>query len=188
MEKDAARIHDLEALRALSNPDRMRVLALLRNQGEQTVGGICEAIGIAPGSASYHLRQLAKAGLAEKVEGNGADKRQSWWKATSTSTLIDAGPEDDACLDAQINLRQAAARSYAGAYSRYLGSYGEIEEEWLTCEIGFDVVMCMTPEETKALGDELSAVIDRWRDACADRSEACGRKILVTVQGYPWIP
>ena len=188
MREGVERITDLSSLRVLSNPDRMRVLALLRNQGEQTVGEICEAIGLAPGSASYHLRRLAEVGRAEKLDEKHADKRQSWWQATSAATLIDGGAKDDTSRDVQVGLRQATARSYAEAYSRYLSACAEIGEEWMRCEVGFDSVLRMTPEEARSMGDELSAVVDRWCKRCANRSEADGRKVLVTIQGYPWIP
>ena len=58
----------------------------------------------------------------------------------------------------------------------------------MRCEVGFDSVLRMTPEEARSMGDELSAVVDRWCKRCANRSEADGRKVLVTIQGYPWIP
>ena len=45
----------------------MRILGTLRVNGEQTVGSISEQLGEAPGAISYHLGQLAHAGLVKKV-------------------------------------------------------------------------------------------------------------------------
>lgn len=187
MQNRIEQITDLEALRALSNPGRMRVLALLRNQGKQTVSEVCAATGLAPGSASYHLRRLAEVGLAKQVEDNASDRRKSWWQATSTASLIEGSPKDETSRDMQIGLRQAAAHSYAEAYSRYLANVSDLDETWLTCEVGFDSVLELTPEQAKELGKELTDVIERWRTTHSDADDMRTQKVLFTIQGYPWI-
>ena len=65
--RDVLRITQAQVMRAVSNPARMRVLALLRERGEQTVGQVCDVLRMPAGSASYHLHRLADAGLVERV-------------------------------------------------------------------------------------------------------------------------
>lgn len=95
--------------------------------------------------------------------------------------------EIDASCDTQISLRQSSARSYAEAYARFLEAYPDIEEEWRRCEVGLDTVLCLRPDEVEALGQELSAVVNRWTAKCANRSDDEGREVLFVIQGYPWL-
>lgn len=68
MPEDAAvTVTNADTLRAMASPIRMRILGTLRVNGEQTVGSISEQLGEAPGAISYHLGQLARVGLVEKV-------------------------------------------------------------------------------------------------------------------------
>jgi DNA-binding transcriptional ArsR family regulator len=54
-------------LRAFAHPVRLRMLSLLRGR-ELSATQLAGELGIAHGSASYHLRQLASAGLVELAE------------------------------------------------------------------------------------------------------------------------
>lgn len=57
-------------LRAIANPNRLRILCLLRS-GSKCVCKIVPAIGISDKLASHHLKQLKKIGLLnEKRDGN----------------------------------------------------------------------------------------------------------------------
>lgn len=74
MPEDAAvTVTNADTLRAMASPIRMRILGTLRVNGEQTVGSISEQLGEAPGAISYHLGQLAHAGLVKKVESPDGD-------------------------------------------------------------------------------------------------------------------
>ena len=67
MPEDAAvTVTNADTLRAMASPIRMRILGTLRVNGEQTVGSISEQLGEAPGAISYHLGQLAHAGLVKR--------------------------------------------------------------------------------------------------------------------------
>ena len=91
MPEDAAvTVTSADTLRAMASPIRMRILGTLRVNGEQTVGGISEQLGEAPGAISYHLGQLAHAGLVKKVESPDGDRRKSWWKACQSAIRLGA--------------------------------------------------------------------------------------------------
>ena len=83
-------------------------------------------------------------------------------------------------------MRQSSGRAYAEAFARFLEVYPDIGEEWRRCEVGLDTVLCLRPEELEAMGQELSAVVDRWAAKCADRSDDEGRKVHPAIQGYRW--
>ena len=84
-EDAAVTVTSADTLRAMASPIRMRILGTLRVNGEQTVGSISEQLGEAPGAISYHLGQLAHAGLVKKVESPDGDRRKSWWKACQSA-------------------------------------------------------------------------------------------------------
>ncbi len=48
-----------ESLKVLSDPQRQRILLLLK-QGKMNAGAIAEALDISPAALSYHLRLLKK--------------------------------------------------------------------------------------------------------------------------------
>ncbi|QKW38206.1 winged helix-turn-helix transcriptional regulator [Actinomadura sp. NAK00032] len=56
----------LVPLRALANPLRVRIVSLLTGTA-MSATEVAEELGLAHGSASYHLRQLAAAGFLEQV-------------------------------------------------------------------------------------------------------------------------
>lgn len=75
-EDAAVTVTSADTLRAMASPIRMRILGTLRVNGEQTVGSISEQLGEAPGAISYHLGQLAHAGLVKKVESPDGDRTE----------------------------------------------------------------------------------------------------------------
>src|SRR5688500_3139681 len=98
-----------ETLRALTHPLRTRLLSSLRLHGPSTASQLAERLGVNSGATSYHLRQLADAGLVveDAERGNARDR---WWRAAHKRTYfeIGAGPEDD---------EAAYLSAVAGAYA-----------------------------------------------------------------------
>ncbi|MHA6482506.1 ArsR/SmtB family transcription factor [Paenibacillus sp. strain BS8-2] len=59
-----------EILQAISEPNRLRIVELLRD-GEQSVGDIVERLGLNQPQVSKHLRVLQETGIIEMIpEGN----------------------------------------------------------------------------------------------------------------------
>ncbi|GAA1717646.1 ArsR/SmtB family transcription factor [Nonomuraea bangladeshensis] len=59
--------NELVPLRALANPLRMRIVSLLTG-ASMSATEVADELGIAHGSASYHLRRLAEAGFLQQVD------------------------------------------------------------------------------------------------------------------------
>lgn len=157
------------ALSAMSNPVRMRILGALRVNGEQTVGELSQALGVAPGAISYHLTQLEQANLAEKTAGpkNTADKRKSWWKASQPLTVFDSHAEqqpDEVPDEHTADLyRRTAALSLASAYERYLDEFPNLGDAWADAGSSNDFVLHLTPAQSRALAADLLRVIEKWQ-------------------------
>src|SRR3990170_4521291 len=82
--KRSTELGDPTALRALAHPVRIQLLGLLRREGPLTASEAGRRLGESSGSASYHLRQLARFALVE--EAGGGRGRERPWRATSLFT------------------------------------------------------------------------------------------------------
>src|SRR3954451_14219136 len=97
--KDDLRHVDLDArqIRVLAHPLRARLLGTLRMDGPATATRLAQALGTNTGATSYHLRQLAEAGLVAEDPGAGRG-RERWWRAehdvSSWHRSAYAGDED----------------------------------------------------------------------------------------------
>src|SRR6516225_3617169 len=90
-ERPPIELTDPRALRAYAHPVRGKLVGLLRRRGPLTATQAAELLGESSGTTSFHLRQLAKYGLAE--EAGGGTGREKPWRATTTSTAWDSAPD-----------------------------------------------------------------------------------------------
>lgn len=157
--REAPVVESQEALKCMAHPVRMRLLGALRVGGMQTVGELSAATGVAPGAVSYHLTQLAKVGLAEKTASPDGDKRKSYWKSRRQATNVRPDSADADVVDA---FSRAAALTYQMAYERFLDVLPALPREWEQSCGANDRVLWLTAEETRAMVEDLNAVMRAW--------------------------
>lgn len=164
-EDAAVTVTNADTLRAMASPIRMRILGTLRVNGEQTVGNISEQLGEAPGAISYHLGQLAGAGLVEKVKSPDGDRRKSWWKACQSAIRLEGSGEKNGADNAKAMdmFRRSTALSYEMAYERFLDKLPELPREWADACTSDDHVLRLTAEEMSSMLEELNEVVRRWQ-------------------------
>ena len=187
-----------EALKCMAHPARMRLLGALRVGGVQTVGELSTATGEAPGAVSYHLAQLAKVGLVAKAASPDGDKRKSYWKSCHHATNVQPDSADADVIDA---FSRTAALTYQMAYERFLDVLPTLPQEWAqTCGAN-DRVLRLTAEETRAMVEDLNAVMHKWEQlsdasrAAAERGtgaaadkETAVEPVAVVQQVFRWVP
>lgn len=187
-----------EALKCMAHPARMRLLGALRVGGVQTVGELSAATGEAPGAVSYHLAQLAKVGLVAKAASPDGDKRKSYWKSCHHATNVQPDSADADVIDA---FSCTAALTYQMAYERFLDVLPTLPQEWAqTCGAN-DRVLRLTAEETRAMVEDLNAVMHKWEQLSDARRAAAGRgtgavadketavePVAVVQQVFRWVP
>ncbi len=187
-----------EALKCMAHPARMRLLGALRVGGVQTVGELSAATGEAPGAVSYHLAQLAKVGLVAKAASPDGDKRKSYWKSCHHATNVQPDSADADVIDA---FSRTAALTYQMAYERFLDVLPTLQQEWAqTCGAN-DRVLRLTAEETRAMVDDLNAVMHKWEQlsdahrAAAERGTGAAadddgaiEPVAVVQQVFRWVP
>lgn len=105
-EQPPRRVLDLEALRLMAQPVRLRIQEQLRH-GPANATTLARALGESTGLTSHHLRQMAKAGFIEEVP-ELARGRERWWRSARVDWRVppreDQDPETRALLDQMVRL------------------------------------------------------------------------------------
>ncbi len=160
---------DPRALRAYAHPTRMKLVGLLRREGAMTATRAAAAIGESVASCSYHLRILAKYGLAEEDDPGGAG-REKPWRATAETTNWPGFSADPAVAEAARALTLAVAENYLRRMTRALEERGEVAREWQEAERFSDLTVYVTPGELAALGERMDALVAEYLPRAADPS------------------
>jgi Helix-turn-helix domain len=157
-------ITDPTVMRALAHPVRMALIELFGVHPTLTATQASEALGESPANCAFHLRTLAKYGFVE--EAGGGRGRERPWKASTQSLRIRLRSSD---LDSE------QARVAAGALEQvwFDRSFARIREvfvnrrwspEWEDAAGSSQTLTFLTPEEVRAMRDEISAIVSRHLD------------------------
>ncbi|MEO3815207.1 helix-turn-helix domain-containing protein [Plantactinospora sp. B24E8] len=168
-------ITDLNVLRAITNPIRFRLYEVLATRGPATAARLAEYVSAAPGSLSYHLRQLAAAGYVEEAPDLGGDARERWWRAVpggirfSPADFLDT-PAARAAVDAAQQL--AVGRRLDRLRRWQETAVDRWGAEWLGAAVSSDMMLYLTPDELRQFGAEVGELIDRWAERSRDHRAA----------------
>lgn len=178
---------DLTQLRAVSHPTRIRIMNIMAAPGGAlTVGDIAERTGESAGTISYHLRQLAKAGLVEQIPSPDGDARKSCWRATTPKLIVHSDQHTDPAS------AEALARSVSDtvneARMRYRQAESSLPEQWRHSLDGMAITR-LTVEETEQMQQELMAVANKWVNTVGDRhTEGDGsEQVMVALSAFRYL-
>lgn len=157
-------VQDLDTMRALAHPLRMRLLGLLRADGPATASELGRRVGESSGSTSYHLRQLERFGFVEDAPDQPS-RRSRVWRAsadvTSWSEELFEGPGGDEVFAAvRSGQLEHLRRSLVG---------------WTRPERGIgasDYLLHLDPDDLDALNGELHDVVARYVGRAGTREVA----------------
>lgn len=164
------RVTDASALGALAHPLRLRLLGLLRRHGPSTATRLAARVGESSGLTSYHLRQLADAGMVidasqedlAHVEQTGG--RERWWKAALRSTYtVPPPPGDDEAEAATADYLRAVLAAMSENARNWLSVEHRWPTAWRDATDFSDVPLQLTLGEADALVSEVRAVVSRYR-------------------------
>jgi hypothetical protein len=164
-ERDARsvkRMTDPRALRALAHPLRLSLLTLLRTEGPLTATQAGQLLGESSASCSFHLRQLAKYGMAE--EAGGGRGRERPWRATAMLTDVPAVAESPELAAASGLFRSIVAERYYDAMMSWLESRPGEPEEWQQAALFGDLFVYLTAAELTELGQQVDRLLYRYVD------------------------
>lgn len=166
---------DSAQLRCLAHPLRSRLLAALRLDGPATSAGLAQRLTTNTGATSYHLRQLAAAGLIEEDRDLGRG-RERYWRSVHdvtnwTDTRFDDDPGDRAAAEWLIGHHLRLTNRWR---EDWLDSRMEWSPAWREAASLGDMRVRLTPAQTAAMVKELEAVVERYLAVGTAPSEAHG--------------
>ncbi|MFF5294572.1 winged helix-turn-helix domain-containing protein [Paractinoplanes globisporus] len=179
------KLTEATALRAYAHPLRLRLIGLLRGEGPMTATQAAARLGESVPNCSFHLRQLAKYGLAERAPG--ADGRERPWRATARYTSWDDSSDDPAVQQASDQLNAAILEEYTRRAREYLGRRGDEPTEWRRAAGFGDVLTFVTAGELAELTAEIDAVMARFDERLEDpaRRPAGARAVQIIRMAVP---
>jgi len=163
--RSVKRITDPKTLRALAHPIRMSLIGLLRTEGPLTATRAAELLGESSATCSFHLRQLAKYGMAEEAPGGRGRERP--WQATTMSTDVPDFPDDPELAVAGGHYRAVLAERYYEWLMRWLDQRPDEPGEWQRADQFGDKLLYLTASELAEVGQRMRDLCDEYIDRTA---------------------
>jgi DNA-binding transcriptional ArsR family regulator len=178
-------ITEVDELKAVTHPLRVRMLGALRADGPATATELARRFDTDTGTTSYHLRRLARFGFVEEAERR--DGRERRWQASQPTTTW-----DDAALAATAEGRAAMSvmrRHQLAALERAVTAYEaaqtDLPPEWVAVSGMSDVRSRLTPDSMRTLERRVEELIEEL--AAADAGDPAARTVLLHFGGFPRI-
>jgi DNA-binding transcriptional ArsR family regulator len=172
------------ALRALAHPTRLRLLGLLRIDGDATATECSAKVGESPSSCSYHLRTLARHGFVEQV--SSADGRETRWHARVASIDFAAGAEEDEDFQRASSLARGALLEVGDdAVRSYLAAERTFSPSWREAAAFLQTAIVATPEELDDLAERVAALLEPYQAGARKRKPRGARLVHVSLRGVP---
>jgi DNA-binding transcriptional ArsR family regulator len=186
-DQPSRRVLDLEALRLLAQPVRLRIQAQLQH-GPANATTLARALGESTGLTSHHLRQLAKHGFIEEVP-ELARGRERWWRSARVDWRVppweEQDPEMRALLDEIVRLDHAAdLREFTSAQVRQDSAADGAWAGQLPYSRG---LIHVTAGELGEFFEEYISLLRRYQPS-AEQASPGARPVVTSFMAYPAPP
>src|SRR5215203_4785256 len=166
------RVTDIDALRTLAHPIRYRILGHLMAVGPQTASDCAAVVGETPSNCSYHLRELARFGLVERVATGGS-----------------FGVEDEAHADpvvraANLRLQHAGIDEEARIAHAAIDAMETLDAPWHEASIGQTFGLRVTPDELVRLGAAIDAILRPYIALTRENAPADAQPVHVSLTAF----
>jgi DNA-binding transcriptional ArsR family regulator len=190
MTEQYRQITDSKVLAAMAHPLRRRLLDVLRVDGPATASMLAERTGQAVGNISHHMRVLAGTDLVEEAPELAHDRRERWWRRTSSALRWTVGdfagdPATAVVAEAANSLNLEHQVALVRAWFAAGEGYGE---QWRQGPFATDSWLRVTPAELEQVAEEVIALLLRWsgREIPDDGQER--ESVFVFARGMPAKP
>jgi hypothetical protein len=153
-------------MRAITHPVRLALLDALLLEGPLTATRASELIAEPPNTCSFHLRQLAKYGFVE--EAGGGPGRNRPWRLTDFAMHFTDVHEDPTARFAARSLDRILRERYFARLEVFYASRSEYPREWQAVTGGSQFLLHVSPDELRAVDQEITAILDRYRERISD--------------------
>lgn len=163
---------DLDQLKAMAHPVRLTMLGRLRTDGPATASTLALQLGLNSGATSYHLRQLARAGLIEEDTTRG-NKRDRWWKAVHESTVTEPAAADDVEERAVLGAYHGVvAHQAAVQIEQAAAELAELPKDWADVVGASDYNVYLTPQQVRRVKNAVHEVLQEVAETSRDTEQA----------------
>jgi DNA-binding transcriptional ArsR family regulator len=176
-------ITEVDDLKAVTHPLRVRMLGALREHGPATATELAHRFGTDTGSTSYHLRVLARYGYVEQTpeQRNGRERR---WQAAHPTTSWDneamaASAEGRAAVAA---MRRHQVAALVRAIEGYEAAEGDLPE-WVSAAGMSDLIVRLSPAGLTELERRIMAAVEEL--TAADADDPAARPVWLLAGGFP---
>lgn len=182
-------VEDVDAVRALAHPHRVAILQYLLSGPPRTATECAAELGGTPSACSYHLRELERFGLVERVEATG-DARTRPWRAAAVGFSIGSGPVDESptARAADVALTRAELVENQRLIKRFLDAGPAVDRAWRTASDFHTFELLVTPAELDELNDEVGELLRRYRAPTRADAPDGARPVHVVYQAFPRLP
>lgn len=179
---------DPHTMRAITHPVRLALLEALLLQGPLTATRAAELIGETPTTCSFHFRQLARYGFVE--EAGGGPGRVRPWRLSQLGMHFTDVHEDPETAVAARALDRALRERYFTRLQAFYDTRGSYPRRWQEVTGGSEFMLHVTPEELRALDEEITGILRRFQDRLTDpaRRPESSLPVEVLLFAYPVRP
>jgi DNA-binding transcriptional ArsR family regulator len=179
-------VTDVDTLRALAHPLRVRMLGALRLDGPATASELGRRFGESSGSTSYHLRQLERFGFVVEDDEQPSRRERRWRAAHDVTSFRPADfMDEDAGREAVQVLDQQWLRFLVDVVQTWHRERHAWPREWIEAADKGDLVLRLRPDDVGQLSRELFDLIQRWVGNQRPATDPDARPVIVHVLATP---
>lgn len=177
---------DPREMRALTHPLRLALIELLWREDMINATQAAAELGESQASCSFHLRQLAKFGFVEEVEGVRGRARP--WRLSRRGVRVANVQDDPQAAIAWSALERLLRDRQLERYRAWLEGRSAYSREWREAAYHSHSVAWLTPDELGRLAEQITVLVtsafsERRDDPAARPAEALPVELLSI--GYP---
>ncbi|MGC9221835.1 MAG: ArsR/SmtB family transcription factor [Solirubrobacteraceae bacterium] len=186
---DPRELTDPRQMRALTHPLRLALIELLWREGAINATQAASELGESQASCSFHLRQLAKFGFVEEVEGVRGRARP--WRLSRGGMRVANVQDDPKAAIAWAGLERLLNDRQLDRYRGWLEGRSAYSREWREAAYHSHSIAWLTPEELHTVAERISELLagvfpERRDDAALRPADALPVELLSI--GYPTAP
>ena len=170
-------------------PHRVAILHYLLSGPPRTATECAAEVGGTASACSYHLRELQRFGLVERVEA-GDDGRTRPWRAAAVGFSIGTGLLEDSPTGraAEAALSRAELTENHRLIKRFLDSRDSIDPEWRAASDFHTYELMISASELQALNEQIGELLRPYRAPTRIEAPGDATAVHVIYQAFPRLP